>query len=200
MLTKVKKIWDIATTVIVGIIGVLAVAYICLMLFGLRGYTVLSGSMEPTYKTGSVIYVKSVSSSELKEKDVITFRTATGAVATHRIVELVDEDGITKYRTKGDANENVDGSLVAPEKVIGTPVFSIPYLGYVLTYIQSPPGSYVAIAVGAVLLLFVILPGLIFDNGKKPDKEEPAEGEPETDTAEEVEPAEEHPEEGSIDE
>ncbi len=198
MLTKVKKVWDIITTVIVAIIGILAVAYIGLMIFGLRGYTVLSGSMEPTYKTGSVIYVKSVSPSELKADDVITFYTANGAVATHRVVELVEDGGITKYRTKGDANENVDGSLVAPEKVIGTPVFSIPYLGFVLSYIQSPPGLYVAIAVGAALLLFVFVPGLIFDNEKKPDKEEPVEGEAEADTAEEAEPVEEQPEEGNI--
>ena len=64
-------------------------------------------------------------------------------VATHRVVEVVpDEEDSTviRFKTKGDANDAVDGSLAHYKNVIGTPVFSIPYLGYVANYIQNPPG------------------------------------------------------------
>ena len=60
--------------------------------------------------------------------------------------------------TKGDANENEDAGLVHYKHVLGTPVFTIPKLGYVASYIQNPPGMYVAISAGAVLLLLVFLP------------------------------------------
>ena len=55
--------------------------------------------------------------------------------------------------------------------MIGSPIFTIPYLGYFAEYIQHPPGTYVAIAVGAMLLLIVFLPDLLFDGkGKGADK------------------------------
>ena len=54
----------------------------------------------------------------------------------------------------------MDAAPVAQENVLGTPVFSIPLLGYVAAFVQQPPGSYVAVAVGAVLLALVLLPDL----------------------------------------
>ena len=47
------------------------------------------------------------------------------------------------------------------------PVFAIPLLGYVSAYIQSPPGMYVAIALGVALLAIVFLPDLM---AKKPEE------------------------------
>ena len=66
--------------------------------------------------------------------------------------------------------------------MIGTPIFSIPYLGYVADYIQHPPGMYIAISAGAVLLLLVFIPDIFADEkGKKKepdaDKTEPSDEE-----------------------
>ena len=91
-------------------------------------------------------------------------------VATHRVVGVVpDEEDATviRFRTKGDANEAEDGTLVHYKNVIGEPVFSIPYLGYLAEYIQHPPGMYVAISAGAVLLLLVFIPDIFSDDEKK---------------------------------
>ena len=87
-----------------------------------------------------------------------------------------------RFRTKGDANEAEDGGLVHYKNVIGTPIFSIPYLGYVADYIQHPPGMYIAISAGAVLLLLVFIPDIFADEKgkkKKPDadKTEPSDEE-----------------------
>ena len=139
-------------------------------LTGLQVFTVLSGSMEPAYHVGSLIYVKDVDPFELESGDVITFMLDENTVATHRIVEVVpdeEDDSVVRFRTKGDANENVDGSLVHYKNVIGSPVFTIPYLGYAVSYIQTPPGTYVAISAGAILLLLVFLPDLFGDDKKK---------------------------------
>ena len=78
-----------------------------------------------------------------------------------------------RFRTKGDANDSPDGGLVHYKNVIGVPVFTIPYLGYVANYIQQPPGMYVAISAGAILLLLVFLPDLFSDDKKKPSKQSP---------------------------
>ena len=90
-------------------------------------------------------------------------------------IELVEEDGQTKFRTKGDANEIHDEMLVTKAQVIGTPVFCVPYIGYAVNYIQRPPGLYTAISVGAVMLLLLLLPDLIFgEEPKKKAQEDPA--------------------------
>jgi signal peptidase len=164
---KIRKIWNIVTTVIITEVVIFVVLLFGFRIFGLQGFTVLSGSMEPDYPTGSVIYVKEVDPNLLENHTVITYRLSGQTVATHRIIEIVEQNGSRLYRTKGDANEFADGSLVSPDQIIGTPVITIPFLGYLMTYIQSPSGMYAAIAVGAAILLLLFLPELIFPDKKK---------------------------------
>ena len=169
----VKKVWDAVTTVLVALVVVLAVLLVGVRVVGMQVFTVLSGSMEPTYHTGSLIYVKEVDPFQLEANDVITFMLDENTVATHRIVEVVpDEEDptVVRFRTKGDANDAVDGGLVHYKNVIGSPVFTIPNLGYVANYIQNPPGTYIAIAGGAFLLMLVFLPDLFDDGNDKPKK------------------------------
>ena len=150
---------------------------------GLQVFTVLSGSMEPEYHVGSLIYVKEVDPFELKSGDVITFMLDKDTVATHRIVEVVpdqEDPSVIRFRTKGDANDAEDGTLVHYENVLGSPVFAIPKLGYIAEYVQNPPGTYIAISAGAILLLLVFLPDLFGDGKKK--EENPADPEPESRT------------------
>lgn len=165
-----KRIWNIITTVIVVLAVLTAAALVGVRLFGLKTFAVLSGSMEPTYHTGSLIYVKCVDYRDLAVGDPITFMLDENTVATHRIVEILpdkDEPEILRFRTKGDNNADPDGSPVHCKNVIGMPVFTIPYLGYVSDYIQHPPGTYVAIAACAVLILLAFLPDLFEDEEKE---------------------------------
>lgn len=69
---KVKKVWDIVSNVLVGLVVLLAVLLVGARLVGLQVFTVLSGSMEPTYHTGSLIYVKKVDPFTIKEGQPIT--------------------------------------------------------------------------------------------------------------------------------
>ena len=164
-----KRIWNIVTTVLVAVVVILALLLVGARLLGLQVFAVLSGSMEPTYPTGSLIYVKKTDHLQLRSGDVITFLLDEDTVATHRIVEVIPDETdpeVIRYRTKGDANDQVDGTLVHCQNVVGTPVCAIPLLGYLASYVQSPPGSYVAIACGAVLLLMVLLPEILGSDEK----------------------------------
>jgi len=148
------------TNLLVAAVVLLAVALGGARLLGFQVYTVLSGSMEPTYRTGSLLYVRSIDAESLKSGDVITFLLDEDTVATHRIIEVSPDENDPAARwftTKGDANQAADGARVHSNNVLGRPVFSIPYLGRLASYIQTPPGMYVAIAVGALLLALVVL-------------------------------------------
>ena len=159
-----KKVWNMVSTVLVALVVVLALLLAGARLVGLQVFTVLSGSMEPTYHTGSLIYVKKIDTMDIHPGTVITFMLDEDTVATHRVVQVVPDEeapSVIRFRTKGDANNAEDGSLVHYKNVIGTPVFTIPGLGYVANYIQHPPGTYVAISAAAVLLLLVFLPDIL---------------------------------------
>ena len=177
---KMKKIWNGITTALVVLVVILALLLVGARVIGLQVFTVLSGSMEPTYHVGSLIYVKDVDPFTLKSGDPITFLLDEDTVATHRIVEVIPDEedaSVVRFSTKGDANDAIDGSLVHYKNVIGSPVFTVPYLGYVANYIQNPPGMYVAIAGGAFLILLVFLPDLLSsedEKKKKKDEEEPS--------------------------
>ena len=174
----VKKIWDWISGILVAVVVLLAIALVGVRVVGLQPYVVLSGSMEPTYHVGSRIYVKAVDYKELTVGDPITYMVSQDTVVTHRIIEvLVDEEDpeTIRYFTQGDANDVPDGMSVHYKNIIGKPVFSIPYLGYVSNYIQNPPGSYVSIAAGALLILLVFLPD-IFAEDESPKKKEKEQG------------------------
>ena len=139
---SIKFILKLISNLIVIIAVALAILLVGLKFLGLQIYTVISGSMEPTYHVGSLIYVKKVDPSTLKEKDAITFQLSDKTIATHRIIEIVHDEtntNVYKFRTKGDANKDVDANLIEPNKVLGKPIFTIPLLGYLAIYIQGYP-------------------------------------------------------------
>ncbi len=144
MSQKLKLVLRIVANAIVLVVLVLAFLLHGVKLFGLTPYSVLSPSMQSVYPTGSLIYVKDVEPATLEVQDVITFRMGNGSIATHRIVEIVPDEGdgeVVRFRTKGDENETADGPLVDYSSVVGKPVFCIPKLGFLATYMTTTSGN-----------------------------------------------------------
>ncbi len=170
---KIKKVWNIISTIIVVIFVLCAVFLMGSRLMGYQVFNVISGSMEPTYSVGDLIYVKKVDLNDIKIGTPITFVLNEDlAVATHRVVNIDVEN--QHFYTKGDANETADSTPVHFNNVIGVPRFSIPWLGYVSDFIQNPSGMYITIGVGAVLVIAVFLPDML--SKKKKEEEEKEEG------------------------
>ena len=155
-----SKLWNLVSGVIVAAIVILAILLGGVRLVGLQPFAVLSGSMEPTYHVGSLIYVKACDPADIQVGDPITFVLDEKlTVATHRVIEI-DPDGEHFY-TKGDANNAPDGTPVYGPNIIGRPVFTVPYLGYFSDWITNPPGMYVGLAAGAILVILMFLPDLL---------------------------------------
>lgn len=170
MNSPLKKTLKIISNTVVILAIILAFLLHGFQLFGIKPYSVLSGSMESVYPTGSLIYVTKADPNELEVNDVITFRMSNGSIATHRIIELVPDEAdseVIRFRTKGDENKIADGSLVDFNSVIGKPLFCIPLLGYLATYIATPSGKYVALTVAVALILFEIIISIALDDKEK---------------------------------
>ena len=184
---KLKKVWSVVSTVLVVIIVLCAVFLMGSRLLGFQVYTIISGSMEPAYMVGDLVYVRQIYSKDIssitdktereqamQEKiDAIQTRVDNGelavgdaisfvlneelVVATHRIQQIDVEKH--RFYTKGDANDV--GEWVRYENVIGEVKFSLPQLGRVSNFIQNPPGMYITIAAGAVMIVLVFLPDFL---------------------------------------
>lgn len=165
----VKKIWNILSTLLVAAIVLCAVFLMGARILGYQVFTVISGSMEPAYSVGDLIYVKAADPDTIRVGDPITFvLNESLVVATHRVVEIDREN--QHFYTKGDANQVADQSPVHFNNVIGVPAFRIPKLGYVADFIQNPPGMYLTIAACAVLILLAFLPDLLAKREKEPEE------------------------------
>lgn len=123
--------------------------------FGYKPMIVLSGSMETAIYTGDLVFVKMVDVDTLEKNDVIAFRNETNTVTTHRIVEIVEENGKTAFRTKGDNNNTADADLVKEANVEGVYVFKIAKLGSLLMILKEPQTL-------AVTLLTILVIGMIW--------------------------------------
>ena len=157
-----RHVWNVISNILLVLVVIAAILLVGVQLFGIKPYTVLSGSMEPTYNVGSIIYVKKVDPLTLKVGDPVTFMINGRTIVTHRIIEVIpdgEDPTMVRFRTQGDNNDTPDGDPVHSENVIGKPIFTVPLLGYVANYIQNPPGKYVAIITCSVLILLVMFGG-----------------------------------------
>ncbi len=149
-----RKAWNILTTILTALVVIAALFFVGARIAGLRVYAVLSGSMEPEYPVGSLIFVKAADPEAIREGDVITFRLSETLTATHRVIGVErGEDGALNFQTKGDANAAADARPVHEKNVVGRPVFKIPHLGYFASMVQNPPIRFALLTVAALILL-----------------------------------------------
>lgn len=121
--------------------------------FGLQAYTVLSGSMEPALKVGGVTICRSVPVEDIKVGDIIAFNNLEGVKITHRVTSVAEEDGVIKFHTKGDANEEEDPNEFSINgDHVHKVVFHIPYLGYLYSFIRSKV-VFLTVIFGSALIL-----------------------------------------------
>ena len=169
-MTTLKKIWGIVSTAFVVLMVLCAVFLMGSRLLGFHCFNIISPSMEPKYGVGDLIYVKKVDPTTIKVGDVITFIVNEDlVVGTHRVVRVDAEN--KRFYTKGDANDIEDQDPVHFNNVIGVPKFSIPKLGYVSDFIQNPPGMYITLGVGLLLIILVFVPDML--GKKKKDEDDP---------------------------
>ena len=121
---------------------------------GLRNFTVLSGSMEPNIRTGSIVF--DVSKTAYKIGDVITFLRNDIAI-THRIVKVISTPTENQYVTKGDANNTPDKGFTPQHSVIGKEIFNVPFFGYFAVFLKALPGLVIFMFVPAIILISIEL-------------------------------------------
>ena len=125
-------------------------------LFGYTTYSIQTDSMEGTINPGDFIFGKKCDPNSLNEGEIISFHTVddngTYFINTHRIIDVIDENGLRYYQTQGDNEEYPDRRYVAPGDIISVYTgFRIPLLGYVITFLSSQLGFFICIVFPVLL-------------------------------------------------
>jgi signal peptidase len=142
-----------AVSVLLGVVLVFALLLTLPALTGHRSMTVLTGSMEPTLETGSVVVDEVIHPTEARIGDIVTFTDPANPtrLITHRLRSARVEGNTAHMVTKGDANDTVEKWEVPVDGEIGRVVYNVPKLGYVRAMIGTRQG-YVVLMVALLLL------------------------------------------------
>ena len=139
-------------------------------------FRITTGSMEPTLKTGSLIVVHKTDISQIKPDDVITFYSRDpaleGAVNTHRVVEITEENGQAVIVTKGDANYVNDKYLVYSDDLIGVMIYDSYVLGVIIRLVSNPLIFLPLIFLPLLVMLILNLTKTVKMMGKMMDEED----------------------------
>ena len=142
---------------------------------GVLPLIVLTDSMHPEIDSGDLIICNTIAAEQVKEKDIISFFDPAGngtSVVTHRVIEIVEENGELSFRTRGDNNNTEDKELVPAKNLVGIYKTRIPGAGHVAMFMQSTAGLIVCVVLPIILLVgYDIIRRRIYEKGKKDDTE-----------------------------
>ena len=158
-----KVIWTAVGCVLVCFIFATLITF---RATGTQMVSILSGSMSPSIKTGSLIITKKPPAAQnIKVGDVITYKVTLtqghNVRVTHRVTYITQnpETGGTMFRTKGDNLAQEDGYYVPYESIVGIHNgITIPLAGYIVGFYSS---LYGIITLMAYILLFIVFTLLI---------------------------------------
>ena len=164
-----KKIWNyVSTSILIIMLVLVAILYIP-KFFGITPLIVLSGSMEPSYPKGSLLYVNEHVAGNVEVGDAITFYIDEDTLVTHRVVEI-DEISCT-YVTKGDANEVNDGEPVDFNDVLGVPIIDIPKLGILADRLSQTSGKILYVTAIIVVTILMFMGDIIWSDKKEKEND-----------------------------
>jgi len=134
---------------------------------------VLTDSMYPEIQAGDLIVCRTVEAEDVEVGDVISFFDPAGngsSIVTHRVIEIVNEDGARMFRTRGDNNNTEDKVLVGADDLVGTYKSRIPGAGNIAMFMQTTTGLIVCVVLPIILLVgYDIIRRRIYEKNKQDD-------------------------------
>ena len=134
---------------------------------------VLTDSMYPEIESGDLIICNTAEAEDIKVNDVISFFDPAGngtSIVTHRVIEIVEEDGEILFRTRGDYNNTEDKELVPAENLVGIYKMRIAGAGHIAMFMQSTAGLIICVVLPIILLVgYDIIRRRIYEKNNKQD-------------------------------
>lgn len=144
-----------ATWLLGGLVFTLLAVVVAPMVLGFHTFTVRSGSMTPTIRTGDLIVTRTIAPSAARPGDIVTFHNPEfdGDLTTHRVRSMRADGDQLRFVTRGDANSASESWSVDADGSIGRLSYRVPLVGYALSRIGSEPGRLALVGLPALILL-----------------------------------------------
>lgn len=165
-----SRLSRVVVNLVLVVVVLVAAGFVIPGLMGLERYVIVGGSMSGTFERGSVAFDELVPVEELEAGDVITYQpppdSGLTTLVTHRIVSIKQKpSGAVVFRTKGDANADVDPwTFQLPQGEQPRVSFTVPYAGHFFMAIGDRDTRMLLVGVPAglvCLLSLVELAGLL---------------------------------------
>ncbi len=184
-----NKIFNILSSLIEWVIMIVLALLIVLVgvqkfsnkgnFFGYRIYTIISGSMIPTYDVGDTLLIKEMSANNIEVGDAVTYLGDGGAlngkIITHQVVSIeYDENGKYLFHTKGVAN-NIEDPIVSQDQVLGKVVHKFFFLTLLGKITTSMSLLFIFITIPVAIIIAIEIVKLVYK--KEEDIEEEVEEE-----------------------
>ena len=134
---------------------------------------VLTDSMVPEIYSGDLIICKTADAEDIEVNDVISFFDPAGngtSIVTHRVIEIIEENGEIFFRTRGDNNNTDDKELVPSENLVGVYKMRIAGAGHIAMFMQSTAGLIICVVLPIILLVgYDIIRRRIYEKNNKQD-------------------------------
>ena len=144
-------------------------------IFNYRMFTVISGSMEPRYKIGDVLFAKEVKPESLKVGDTISYLGKQGSfrdkVVTHEVTRIEKVDGKYYFHTKGLTNL-VEDPVVSEDQLYGKVIYKSVIISLVYKIVSTNIGFYLFIIVPILYIVASELITTMLDKEAKKRKDE----------------------------
>lgn len=123
---------------------------------GYQLYIVEGGSMSPTFELGSIVLVRPLEPMEVRAGDIITYRDPdpekAETIVTHRVMQVLPTEP-PSFITRGDANDADDPLPLSGGNLIGRVYYSVPYIGYLFSFVRTRTGILLLVIVPALLII-----------------------------------------------
>lgn len=142
--------------------------------FGYRMFNIITSSMQPELKVGDIILVKEIDYDKIKIGDNITYKgmsnEVNGKIITHKVKNIIDENGKKIFYTKGINTETVDPA-VYEEQIYGVVQYKFVVLSFLHSIITTTPGFIFLIVVPLLYILIMEIRNMIVEKRQAELKE-----------------------------
>ena len=137
-LGNTSRFWKIASAILTAIVIVIMVGTVMLVSnqFKYGSLVIATESMTGELNKGDVVMFERYDDQIIEEGQIIVFEKR-GSMIVHRVVEIEIINGVARYYTKGDANEDNDEGFITNAEIVGVTSVKLPYFGYPTLWMRS---------------------------------------------------------------
>ena len=123
---KKRKPWLLIFPTII----VIVIVYFTSGYFKYYAIAIATGSMKPAINKGDVVVIEKIEDNfeVIKKGQTIAFKHDNVTIV-HRVINIVEENDVYYFYTKGDANNSADSFAIYEEDIVGIVNFRIPFIG-----------------------------------------------------------------------